>query len=132
MRKAVWTALALTSCASGGVHPLRPLALPTVPYVEGAVAEQIPGSLTYEDGCLLFRVAGGERLLPVWPSGSVFNGTSLTFHRPGKADQALLVSEEVEVSGERLRADYVQANFAPYAQRCGGTPFFIAEVRPAD
>lgn len=124
--------LALGACAGGGVHPLKPLNLPTVPYVEGAAVEAIAGSLTFDDGCLLFRAKGGERLLPLWPRGSVFNGTSLMFHRPGKTDRPLLVNEELLLSGERLPTTYVQANFADYAQRCGGVPFFVAKVRPAD
>ncbi|MGZ2413035.1 hypothetical protein ACUXST_002477 [Sphingomonas sp. F9_3S_D5_B_2] len=138
MRKAVWAVLALASCATPRVEqphhirPLRPLDVPTIPYVENAAAEELMGSLTYEDACLMFRVEGGERLLPVWPTSSVFNGTSLIFHRPGKTDQPMLVNQEVVIGGNRLPAGYAQSNLGPYLQRCGGIPFFVAEVTPAD
>lgn len=132
MRKSVWGLLALTSCASHSVHPLRPLPIPTARYVEGAAIDRLSGSLTYEDGCLGFRVEGGERLLPIWPQDSIFNGTSLIFHVPGKTDQPLLVNQEVEIGGERLPLAYAQTSFADNLQRCGGTPFFVATVRPAD
>jgi len=134
MRKALlaFLAPALAACATHGVHPLRPLDLPTAPYVEGAAVETLSGSLTYDDGCVMFRAQGGERLLTIWPRSSVFNGTSLMFHRPGKTEHPLLVNEEIEIRGERLPAAYAQANFAPYLRRCGGVPFFVAQVRPAD
>lgn len=132
MRKALWTVLPLASCATGGVHPLRPLDLPTASYLEGAAIERVAGSLTYDDNCLMFRARGGDRLLPVWPVGTVFNGTSLMFHRPGKTDHPLLVNEEIQISGEHLPAGYVRSHFQDYLQRCGGTPFFVAKVRPAD
>jgi hypothetical protein len=132
MRKALWASLALTACASHSVHPLRAMDVPTAPYIEGAAAEDVDGSLTWEGGCLQFRSEGGERLLPIWPRASVFNGTSLMFHMPGKTDQPLLVTQQVSISGERLPADYAQANFGVYLQRCGGVPFFVAGVRPAD
>jgi len=132
MRKAVWTLLAVTSCSTGGVHPLRPLDLPTASYLEGVEFESIVGSLTYDNSCLLFRSEGGEMLLPVWPYGTVFNGTSLMFHRPGKTDQPLLVNEQIQIRGERLPAGYVRSHFEDYRQRCGGAPFFVAAVRPAD
>ena len=132
MRKSVWAFLALTSCATHSVHPLRPLPIPTAYYVEGAAVDNLSGSLTYEDGCLGFRVEGGERLLPIWPKDSIFNGTSLTFHMPGKGDQPLLINQEIEIGGERLPAAYAQRNFAENFQRCGGAPFFVTAVRPAD
>jgi hypothetical protein len=33
--------------------------------------------------------------------------------------------------GELLEPAYAQANFGPYVQRCGGMPFFVADVEPA-
>lgn len=132
MRKAMFLFLALSGCAAHGLHPLRPQDVPTAPYIEGAAVQEAPGSLAYEDGCLSFRTEAGEHLLPIWPRASVFNGTSLMFHRPGKADQPLLVNQEIVLGGEPLPTAYAQANFAPYLQRCGGAPFFVATVSPAD
>jgi hypothetical protein len=132
MRKALWTFLALTACAAHSVHPLRPMDVPTAPYIEGASAEAVDGSLDWRDGCLLFRSDAGDRLLPIWPRASVFNGTSLMFSRPGKTEQPLLVNEQIEIGGETLPPAYVQANFGNYVQRCGGKPFFVADVRPAN
>ena len=132
MRKTLWALLPLSACATGGVPPLKPLDLPTAPYVEGAAVEHLAGSLTFDDGCLMFRAEGGERLLPIWPRTSVFNGTSLIFRRPGKTEQPLLVNEEVAIGGERLPSAYAQSYFKPYLERCGGVPFFVATTRPAD
>ena len=132
MRKAVWAFLGLTACAAHSVHPLRPLPIPTAYYQEGAAVDDLSGSLTYEDGCLGFRTEEGEHLLPIWPKDSVFNGTSLTFHVPGKTDQPLLINQQIEIGGERLPVAYAQTNYTANFQRCGGTPFFIAAVRPAD
>jgi hypothetical protein len=132
MRKALWTFLLLTGCAARPVHPLRPIDVPTIPYVEGARAESIEGSLMWEDGCLLFRSERGDHLLPIWPRTSKFNGTSMIFRRPGRTEQPLLLNEEVVLGGERLPIAYVETNFHTYAQRCGGAPFFVADVQPAD
>jgi len=132
VRKVLWSFLLLAGCATHGVHPLRPLDVATAPYAEGAAVDEVSGSLTYDDHCLGFRELDGQRLLPIWPRDSVFNGTSLMFHRPGKAEQPLLINQEIAIRGEPLPAAYVQANFAPYARRCGGVPFFVAEVAPAD
>ena len=132
MRKALWTALLLTGCAAAPVHPLRPVDVPTAPYVEGANAQSVEGSLMWEDGCLLFRSEAGDHLLPIWPRTSEFNGTSMIFRRPGRTEQPLLINQQVELGGEHLPAAYVDANFRTYAQRCGGEPFFVADVRPAD
>ena len=132
MRKAVWAFVALTGCAGHGVHPLRPLDLPTAPFVEGTAVETLSGSLTFDEGCLIFRARGGERLLTIWPRSSVFNGTSLMFRRPGKTEHPLLVNEEVEISGMRVPLSYFHAYFPQYETRCGGVPFFVAKVRPAD
>ena len=132
MRKSLILLAALAGCAGHSVHPLRPMDVPTAPYIDVATAEAVDGSLTWEENCLRFRGDNGERLLPVWPRSTLFNGTSLMFHVPGKNDQPFLVAQQVEISGERLPAAYAQAYFATYVQRCGGTPFFVAAVRPAD
>ncbi|MBV9528176.1 hypothetical protein [Sphingomonas sp.] len=138
MRKALWTFFALSGCATQypetyhAPHPLREVDVPTAPYVEGANAEAVDGSLTWEDGCLLFRSEAGDRILPIWPRASVFNGTSLIFHRPGRSEQPLLVNQEIEIGGETLPPAYALANFGTYVQRCGGKPFFVADVAPAD
>jgi hypothetical protein len=95
MRKALWSFLALAGCAAQPVHPLRPKDVPTAPYVDGAAAEAVDGTLAWEDGCLFFRSDAGNRLLPIWPHTSVFNGTSLIFRRPGKTEQPVLVNEEI-------------------------------------
>jgi hypothetical protein len=131
MCKVLWSFLVLAGCAAQPMHPLRPKDVPTAPYVEGASAEAVDGSLAWQDGCLLFRSDAGNRLLPIWPHTSVFNGTALIFRRPGKTEQPVLVNQEIEIGGERLPAAYAQANFGPYVQRCGGQPFFVADIEPA-
>ena len=89
----------------------------------------LTGSLLYEGGCLLFRdeeTAG--RLMPVWPDGSVFNGTTLIFHQPGKAEQLVVVGEEVMIEGQPA----VPVAGPSGTGRCGAQPFFVSRVRPAN
>ena len=88
----------------------------------------------YEGGCLLFRdEASSARLLPVWPIGSTFNGTSLIFHEPGKAEQRVLVGEEFTMSGQPIAWSTLAApTYAPFHNQCGAQPFFVSGVRPAN
>ena len=111
---------------------MRPLELATAPY-EGTVTTALTGSLMYEGGCLLFLEGRtGARLLPVWPQGSVFNGTSVIFHEPGKAEQPILVSEQFVMEGRPLPWRELQAGYAPFEQQCATPPFKVSKVRPAD
>lgn len=137
MRLAFLLVLAfLGSCASYGNHgvrPLRPLELATAPYQENVTASR-PGSLLYEGGCLLFRDdQSPARLLPVWPTGSIFNGTSVIFHQPGKADQPVLVGEEFVIEGRPAQWPDLQPTFyGPFQHQCAAQPFFVSRVHPAD
>jgi hypothetical protein len=116
----------------GGVRPLRPLELATAPYV-GTVTASVTGSLMYEGRCLLFREERtGARLLPVWPTGSVFNGTSVIFHEPGKAEQPILVSQQFVMEGRPLPWTELPGAYAPFEHQCATQPFIVSEVRPAD
>ena len=136
MRKMmVSIAVLLGGCvtSTNGVHPLRPLEIATAPY-QPAVTAALAGSLMYEGGCLLFRRAeGGAPLMPVWPTGSVFNGTSVIFHQPGKADQPVLVSQEFVMEGRPLMWPALSTSvYGPFQQQCAAQPFLVARVRPAD
>lgn len=134
MRQAAWiSACLLVGCASPGVHPLRPLEIPTAPY-NGILTTALTGSLMYEGGCLLFRDDEKHaQLVPVWPNGSTFNGTSVTFHEPGHADQRIVVGEEFLMSGQPLRWSRVPgARILLHQRRCGGEPFAVLGVRPAN
>jgi hypothetical protein len=125
--------LLLASCTTythGGIRPLRPLELATAPYQE-TVTAALTGSLMYEGGCLLFRdEQSTARLLPVWPAGSVFNGTSVIFHRPGKADQPVVVGEEFVMEGQPLQ--WAALSMPLFEQQCAAQPLMVARVRPAD
>jgi hypothetical protein len=128
--------LVLQACVAGGQHgvrPLRPLELAVAPYV-GTITGGFTGSLMYEDGCLLFRDdANRTRLLPVWPAGSVFNGTSVIFHQPGKADQPILVGEQIMMQGVPQQwLALAQTTYAPFQHQCRAQPFFVSKIRPAD
>jgi hypothetical protein len=128
--------LALVSgCASqqAGIRPLRPLELATAPYQDGSTAAAT-GSLMYEQGCLLFRADGSPvRLLPIWPTGSVFNGSSVIFHEPGRPDQPILITEHILIKGyARAWPDLPAVPFAPFEHQCGGQPFMVSGVRPAN
>jgi len=127
-------AVPLSACVShGGVHPLRPHDLATGPYQSVATAA-FTGSLMYEGGCLLFRDEDSKvQLLPVWPFGSEFNGSLVTFHRPGKAEQRIVVGEEFQMEGQPIAwsglAQPVTAQFQP---QCPSQPFAVSKVRPAN
>jgi len=137
MRRAGLIALSLLGACEAhpeeGVRPLRPLELATSTYEE-AVTASMSGSLMYEGGCLLFRnEATNVHLLPVWPTGSVFNGTSVIFHHPGKADQPVLIGQEILMEGVPEQWPAVSATaYAPFEHQCGAQPFFVSRVRPAD
>jgi hypothetical protein len=126
--------LVLGGCVqSRGVRPLRPLELATAPYLD-AVTDARTGSLMYEGGCLLFRDDdSAARLLPVWPLGSVFNGTSVIFHQPAKSDQRIVVGEEFVMEGKVAGWPGLQgATYLPFQHQCAAQPFFVSKVRPAD
>ncbi len=137
MRKAVVLLMsALGGCMSSpsaGIRPLRPLEIPTGPYQE-TITAALTGSLLYENGCLMFRDEDSHaRLLPLWPVGTVFNGTSVIFHQPGKADQRVVLGEEFLMSGQQLRyAALVGGLYQPFERQCGVQPFFVTLVRPAN
>jgi hypothetical protein len=123
----------LTGCVSNGVPPLRPLEIATAPY-RGITTTALTGTLMYEGGCLLFRDEGNRiQLMPVWPDGSSFNGTSVTFHEPGKAEQRIIVTEEVVLEGQPLQwSSLPGARIAVYQRQCGRQPFAVLHVHPAN
>jgi hypothetical protein len=126
-------ALLLAGCASRAVHPLRPLEIPTAPY-NGIATTALTGTMMYEGGCLLFRDDRRVRqVVPVWPDGTVFNGTSVIFHEPGKAEQRLVVGEEFLMEGQPLQWRNVPGpRIVLHQQRCGGAPFAVLGIRPAN
>ena len=113
-----------------GIRPLRPLELATAPY-EGTVTTSLDGSLTYDGGCLLLRADRGGYVLPVWPDGSIFNGTAVIFHQPGKASQPIMVEQQVEIGGRLLPWPRLPG-YAPFEHQCGAEPSLVGTVRPAD
>ena len=133
MRKLFLAALVLLqACANHGVRPLRPQELATAPYRDVATAS-LTGSLMYEGGCLLFRDEDTkERYLPVWPAGSVFNGTSVIFHQPAKSEQRIIVGEEFLMTGEPSEwSQLATPYYTRFERQCGAQPFFVSAVRPA-
>jgi hypothetical protein len=136
MRKSMLlTIVLLQACATStnGVHPLRPLEIPTAPY-QATVTAALAGSLMYEGNCLLFRdEATKSYLMPVWPAGSSFNGTALLFHQPSKTDQRIMVAEEFLMEGQPLQWSALSGEtYAPFLRQCGMQPFFVSSVRPAN
>src|SRR5258708_29239365 len=130
---AIILALLIAGCASPGVQPLRPLEIPTAPY-NGITTTALTGTLMYEGGCLMFRDDDKRiRLVPVWPEGSSFNGTSALFHEPGKADQRIVVGEEFFMEGQPLQWLRVPGpRIVLHQRRCGGEPFAVLGIRPAN
>jgi hypothetical protein len=137
MRKAGLLAiLLLTGCFNNhpAVRPLRPLEIATAPY-EPHATTTLTGSPMYEGGCLLFRdEPSGSLLMLVLPAGSSFNGNSLLFHLPGKADQWLAISQELLLYGRAMPWQALGAPvYEPIQRQCGAyAPFFVTNVRPAD
>ena len=132
---AVLAAIALLpGCASSlhhGIRPLRPLELATGPY-DGVITASQTGSLMYEGGCLLFRVDGSQApILPIWPNGSIFNGTSVIFHEPGKASQSIIIEQEIVIDGRPIGWDQLPG-YVPFQNQCRAQPFLVSKVRPAD
>jgi hypothetical protein len=71
--------------------------------------------------------------MPVWPEGTIFNGTSLIFHKPGKADQPIVLNQEFVLSGQPLSWSAVPGPRGRLFERqCGGIPFSVADVQPAN
>ena len=131
---ALFGLMMLSGCMSSShIRPLRPLEIAAAPYQETVTASPT-GSLMYEGGCLLFRDdATKGRLLPVWPLGSVFNGTSVIFHQPANADQRIVIGEEFVMEGQPLGWPALpSASYLPFRHQCGAQPFFVSRVRPAD
>lgn len=126
--------LLLAGCAStmhSGIRPLRPLELATGPY-DPTITASLTGSLMYEGGCLLFRPQGdGAPILAVWPNGSIFNGTSVIFHEPGKASQPILVEQQMVIEGRPLAWSELPG-YAPFQNQCRAEPFLVSKVHPAD
>jgi hypothetical protein len=134
MRKAgIGLFLLLSGCWHSGVKPLKPLAIPLSTYLQAA-PEKRAGSLMYENDCLLFREDGtGATLMPIWPYGSSFNGTAVLFHEPGKADQRLMVAEELVLEGQSADWANLPAEFyQPFQRRCSAPPFYVSKARPAN
>ena len=132
-RSLIAVGVLLPACVShGGVHPLRPQELATGPYQSVATAA-FTGSLLYEGGCLLFRDDDNRvQLLPVWPYGSQFNGSLVTFHQPGKTEQRIVIGEEFQMEGQPVAwAVLPQPTSAQFQPQCGSQPFGVSRVRPA-
>ena len=126
--------LVLTGCVSHGVHSLQPEDLATAPY-QSVVTDAYTGSLLYEGGCLLFRDDMNKvQVMPVWPSGSVFNGTSVIFHQPGKSEQRVVVGEEFQIEGQPIASGALAGpSYAQFQRQCGASPpFFVSRVHPAN
>ena len=126
--------LVVSACAySKGIRPLHPLELATSLYSE-TVTSSRTGSLMYEGGCLLFREdQSAAQFLPVWPDGSIFNGTSLTFHQPAKGDQGIVIGQEFVMEGQTIPWRSLPASqYASFREQCRAQPFFVSRVRPAD
>ena len=88
----------------------------------------------YENSCLLFRDEDTRKIYqPIWPAGTIFNGTSVIFHLPAKADTRVVLAEETHIAGVPLDWKTMAAEyFAPFQIQCGAAPFFVSSVRPAN
>jgi hypothetical protein len=88
----------------------------------------------YESGCLLFRNEDGTRqLLPIWPTGSKFEESLVTFHRPAKSDQQVIIGEEIRIEGQRAEWSALDnRTFERFRHQCNTDPFFVSAVTPAN
>ena len=129
-------AIALSGCATNrpnAYRPLRPLELATAPS-SGVMTSAVTGSLSYEGGCLMIQPDESKApVFPIWPQGSTFNGTSVIFHQPGKADQPLVIGQEARIEGRAMAWSALpDARYRPFEHQCGGSPFLVSGIRPAD
>jgi hypothetical protein len=134
MRKfCLLASLLLQACASSQIRPLRPNELPTGPYHESG-SQTFVGTLMYEGNCLLFEDEDKSmRVLPVWPHGSTFEESLITFHQPGKLEQRVMVGQEIELKGEKSDwAAVADSHLAPFEHQCGSEPFFVSGMTPAN
>jgi hypothetical protein len=134
MRKfALVVVMLLVSCAPQGIRPLRPYELATAPYHSGE-GKSLVGSLMYEGGCLLFRSEDERKqVLPVWPTGSIFQESLVTFHRPGRADQQVAVGQEILMTGQDAEwSSLDNATYERFQRQCGAQPFFVTAIAPAN
>ena len=116
------------------IRPLRPLEIATAPY-QPLATTTLTGTMMYEGGCLLLRdEPSGAIYMPILPTGSTFNGTSVTYHLPGKADQFIAMSQEMLIYGQPLEWGKFGAGlYRPFKEQCGAyAPFFVTNARPAD
>jgi hypothetical protein len=125
--------LLLQGCAAGEMRPLRPNELALAPYQE-AGSQSFVGSLMYEGNCLLFEDDDRTtRLLPIWPTGSKFEESLVTFHRPGKAEQRVPVGEEILLDGQPSDwAKLTTPSLARFQHQCGARPFYVTAITPAN
>jgi hypothetical protein len=134
MRKIILVALlALPACAHN-VRQLHRYEIAIGPFYERPT-HSFAGSLMYESGCLVFNGDNGSpRLLPIWPSGTKFVESLVTFHRPSKDDERAVLNQEIRLDG--IPADWSQldpATFGPFHQQCGwAKPFFVSGLAPAN
>jgi hypothetical protein len=134
MRKIILVALlALPSCVHN-VRPLHRYEIAIGPFYERPT-HSFAGSLMYENGCLVFNGDNGSpRLLPIWPYGTKFVESLVTFHRPSKDDERAVLNQEIRLDG--IPANWSQldpATFAPFHQQCGwAKPFFVSGLAPAN
>ena len=136
MRKLTFTGLfLLASCVStSSVRALRAYEIAIGPYHEVGT-QSFVGSLMYEGGCLVFDgEKGSMRLLPIWPGGTRFEESLVTFHQPAKSDQRVAIGEEIRLDGEPTDwARLDPAEFAPFQQQCGwAKPFYVSGLAPAN
>jgi hypothetical protein len=88
----------------------------------------------FEGGCLLFRDDDNRvQLMPVWPYGSQFNGSLVTFHQPGKTEQRIVVGEEFQMEGQPVAWSALRASMSGQFQtQCPSLPFAVSRIRPAN
>jgi len=134
MRKLILVALLALSACVHNVRPLHRYEIAIGPFYERQT-HSFAGSLMYENGCLVFNGDNGSpRLLPIWPSGTRFVESLVTFHRPSKEDQGVVLNEEIRLDG--IPTDWSRLDPATYARfyhQCGwAKPFFVSGLAPAN
>jgi hypothetical protein len=122
--------LLLAGCASPGIRPLRAFEVATAPYRQ-EVKESVVGSLMYEGGCLLFESEDHERRLPIWSTGTTFQESLITFHHPGRADERIVLGQEIRMDGASAEWPALPG-YDRFEHQCGAKPFFVAGIAPAN
>lgn len=129
---AVCAVILLAGCQSLPPGDAVPTNIPT--YAVGdVITEELQGRLALRDECLvLAEKRSGEFLLLVWPSGSTFDGSSITISTSGEKVRQLSLGSNIRVEGSSQTWENLDhmAGIQHLRSACPFRVFFVVSGRP--